>query len=325
MTAELRHIEAFLAVARLGHFTRAAAALHVSQPALTVQIKQLEQALGVRLFDRNNRSVALTQAGRDLVAPLERISLDVASIVRHARDLSAHRHGVITVAALPSVAASLLPRTIRALSESHQGIVVRVRDAVASRVLDLVKSGDVDLGIGSLIRPDPEITHERLFTDRLCAFAPVNHALARGRGGQVRLRDLGAWPLILTGQDTSVRQIIERTLATERLPVQVAQEATYMTTAIGMVQAGLGIAILPESASALTPEPGTRLRALAIKDPVLTRDIGLLTRTGRSLSPAAQRLVEVLGTIVKRGVNGVSDVSATLPATRAPRRRRAAP
>ena len=166
MTAELRHIEAFLAVARLGHFTRAAAALHVSQPALTVQIKQLEQALGVRLFDRNNRSVALTQAGRDLVAPLERVSLDIASIVRHARDLSAHRHGVITVAALPSVAASLLPRTIRALSEGHQGIVVRVRDAVSSRVLDLVKSGDVDLGIGSLTRPDPEIAHARLFTDR---------------------------------------------------------------------------------------------------------------------------------------------------------------
>jgi LysR family carnitine catabolism transcriptional activator len=319
MTAELRHIEAFLAVARLGHFTRAAAALHVSQPALTVQIKQLEQALGIRLFDRNNRRVSLTQAGRDLVAPLERISLDVASIVRHARDLAAHRHGVITVAALPSVAATLLPRTIRALSDGHQGIVVRIRDAVASRVVDLVKSGDVDLGIGSLIRPDPEVTHERLFTDRLCAFAPADHPLARGR--QVRLRDLRAYPLILTGQDTSVRQIIERTLAEQRLPVQVAQEATYMSTAIGMVHAGLGVAILPESA--LMPEPGTRLRAIAIKDPVLTRDIGILTRTGRSLSPAAQRLVEVLGAIVNRGAGtkegrGVSAGSAKRGARRRP-------
>ena len=319
MTAELRHIEAFLAVARLGHFTRAAAALHVSQPALTVQIKQLEQALGIRLFDRNNRRVSLTQAGRDLVAPLERISLDVASIVRHARDLSAHRHGVITVAALPSVAATVLPRAIRALSDGHQGIVVRVRDAVASRVLDLVKSGDVDLGIGSLIRPDPEIAHERLFTDRLCAFAPEDHPLARRR--QIPLRDLRDCPLILTGLDTSVRQIIERTLAAERLPVQVAQEATYMTTAIGMVQAGLGIAILPESA--LMPEPGSWLRVIAIKDPVLTRDIGILTRTGRSLSPAAQRLVEVLGTIVKRGAGATpgGGVSANRPPTRAPRRR----
>jgi LysR family carnitine catabolism transcriptional activator len=287
---ELRHIEAFLAVARLGHFTRAAAALHVSQPALTVQVRQLEAALGVRLFDRNNRRVALTQAGRDLVAPLERISLDVASVVRHARDLSAHRHGVVTVACLPSVAASLLPRAIRRLTEAHQGIVVRVKDAVAGRVVELVKSGDADFGIGSLIRPDPELAAAPLFTDRLCAFAPDDHPLARSR--RVRLRDVGAWPLILTGQDTSVRQIVERTLAEVRLPVQIAQEATYMTTAMGMVLAGLGIAILPESA--MTLDPAMPIRALAIREPVLTRQIAILTRAGRSLSPAAERLTQVL-------------------------------
>jgi LysR family transcriptional regulator, carnitine catabolism transcriptional activator len=296
MTAELRHIEAFLAVARLGHFTRAAAALHVSQPALTVQIQQLERALGIRLFDRNNRRVALTQAGRDLIAPFERISLDLASIVRHARDLSAHRHGVVTVAALPSVAAGVLPRAIRRLADAHEGIVVRVRDAIAGRVLDLVRTGDVDFGIGSLVRPDPDVANDPLFTDRLCAFAPADHPLARRR--QVRLRDLGAWPLILTGQDTSVRQILERVLAEVRLPVQVAQEATYMTTAIGMVQAGLGIAILPESAAA--PDAGLHLRAIAIREPVLTRPIGLLTRPGRSLSPAAQRLVDVLRETIRR-------------------------
>jgi LysR family transcriptional regulator, carnitine catabolism transcriptional activator len=290
MTAELRHIEAFLAVARLGHFTRAAAALHISQPALTVQIRQLEEALGIRLFDRNNRRVALTQAGRDLIAPLERVSLDIASIVRHARDLSAHRHGVVTVAALPSVAVGILPRAIRALAADHEGIVVRVRDAIAGRVLDLVKAGDVDFGIGCLVRPDPEVASDPIFTDRLCAFAPVDHPLARAP--QLRFRDLGAYPLILTGQDTSSRQIVERALAEVRLPVQVAQEATYMTTAIGMAQAGLGIAILPEST--LTPEAGTRLRAVAIREPVLTRQIGLLTRNGRSLSPAARRLVDVL-------------------------------
>lgn len=290
MTAELRHIEAFLAVARLGHFTRAAAALHVSQPALTVQIRQLETALGVRLFDRNNRRVALTQAGRDLVAPLERISLDVASVIRHARDVSAHRHGVVTVAALPSVAAVLLPHAIRRLADAHQGLVVRVRDAIAGRVLELVKSGEADVGIGSLLRPDPDVVATPLFTDRLCAFAPIDHPLARS--GRARLRDVGAWPLILTGQDTSVRQIVEQTLAALRLPVQIAQEATYMTTAIGMVREGLGVAILPESAMVL--DAGAPIRAIAIREPVLTRQISILARTGRSLSPAAERLTQML-------------------------------
>lgn len=291
MPAEFKHIEAFLAVARLGHFTRAAAALQVSQPALTTHVRQLEETLGITLFDRNNRRVQLTQAGRDLVAPFERLSLDLASIVKHAHDLAAHRRGVILVAALPSVAAVVLPRVISALAEKHPAIVVRVRDAIAGRVLELVKSGEVDFGIGSLIRPDPEVVEEPLFTDRLCAFARLDHPLARRRS--VRLRDLGVHPLILTGQDTSVRQIIERTLEQERLPVRVAQEATYMTTAIGMVRAGLGVAILPESAlAAEAATPG--LRMLTIRDPELTRQIGLLRRKERSLSPAAQRLVDLL-------------------------------
>jgi DNA-binding transcriptional LysR family regulator len=291
MPTEFKHIEAFLAVARLGHFTRAAAALQVSQPALTTHVRQLEETLGITLFDRNNRRVQLTQAGRDLVAPFERLSLDLASIVKHAHDLAAHRRGVILVAALPSVAAVVLPRVISALAEKHPAIVVRVRDAIAGKVLELVKSGEVDFGIGSLIRPDPEVIEEPLFTDRLCAFARLDHPLARRRS--VRLRDLGVHPLILTGQDTSVRQIIERTLEQERLPVRVAQEATYMTTAIGMVRAGLGVAILPESAlAAEAATPG--LRMLTIRDPDLTRQIGLLRRKERSLSPAAQRLVDLL-------------------------------
>jgi LysR family transcriptional regulator, carnitine catabolism transcriptional activator len=313
MTADLKHIEAFLAVARLGHFTRAAAALHVSQPALTVQVKQLEEALGIKLFDRNNRRVNLTQAGRDLVAPFERLTLDLASIVKHAHDLSAHRRGTVLVAALPSVAAGVLPRAIRLLAERHPAIVVRVRDAIAGGVLDLVKSGEVDFGIGSLIRPDPEVAHDLLFTDRLCAFARDDHPLARKRW--IRLRELSAHPLILTGQDTSVRQIIERTLEQERLPVRVAQEATYMTTAIGMVQAGLGVAILPESA--ITSDArGLGLRAVAIREPDLTRQISLLRRSERSFSPAALRLIEAL----RQGLRPSPSPSATRPPPDASRR-----
>jgi len=294
MTADLKHIEAFLAVARLGHFTRAAAALHVSQPALTVQVRQLEEALGIKLFDRNNRHVQLTQAGRDLVAPFERLTLDLASIVRHAHDLSAHRRGVILVAALPSVAAGVLPRAIRELAARHPGIVVRVRDAIAGRVLELVKSGEVDVGIGSLVRPDPEVVCEPLFADRLCAVLRDDHPLARRR--TIRLRELSAHPLILTGQDTSLRQIIERALEQERLPVRIVQEPTYMTTAVGMVQVGLGVAIL--SFAALAEGAGVRLRALAIREPDLTRQIGLLRRKERSFSPAAQRLVDLLRELV---------------------------
>ena len=289
MTAELRHIEAFLAVARCSHFTRAAAELHVSQPALTVQIRQLESALGVRLFDRNNRNVALTQVGRGLVAPFERVLLDIRSIVDGAHDAASHRRGIVTVACLPSIAAGLLPRAIAQLSKRHHGITVRVRDGVAARVVELVKSGEADFGISSCGRVDRDLAEQPLFADRLVAFVREDHRLAGRR--YVTLRELSAHPLILTGKDSSVRELLDRTLERERLGVRVSQEATYMTTALGMAAAGLGIAILPDAAITSAP---TTVRRVLIRQPVLTRQIGIITKAGRSLAPAAQKLVEIL-------------------------------
>jgi LysR family carnitine catabolism transcriptional activator len=295
MTAELRHIEAFLAVARCGSFTRAADELHVSQPALTVQIRQLEAALGVRLFDRNNRTVGLTQPGRELVAPFERVLLDIRSIVAGAHDFAAHRRGVVTVACLPSIAAELLPRAIADLATRHQGITVRVRDVVAARVLELVKSGEVDFGLGSAGRVDHELTDRPLLSDRLAAFVHKGHALADKH--HVTLREVAGYPLILTGPDSSIRELVERVLEREHVSVTVAQEATYMTTALGMAAAGLGIAILPHAAIASAPAV---VRRVSIRSPALNRRIGIITKSGRSLQPAAQKLVEVLQSVARK-------------------------
>jgi len=290
MHAEIRHLEAFLAVARLGSFTRAASALHVSQPALTVQIRQLEAALAVRLFDRNNRRVALTRAGQQFVAPVERLLLDLESIVAHARDLSAHRRGSVSVAALPSVASGLLPRAIHHLNERHHGIVVRVRDVVAARVVERVPSGEVDVGVSSLVRPDDTLVADPLFVDRLCALARPDHPAARR--SWLTIRELSEHALVLTGPDSSVRQIVDRAFEHARLAIRVSQEATYMTTAMGMAKAGLGLAVLPESALDSANDMG--LRAIAIRRPTLTRQISVLRRADRSLSAAAEKLVEIL-------------------------------
>jgi LysR family transcriptional regulator, carnitine catabolism transcriptional activator len=294
MTAELRHIQAFLAVARRGNFTRAAADLHVSQPALTVQIRQLESALGVRLFDRDNRNVALTRIGRSLVAPFERVMLDIGSIVDGVTDAASHRRGVVTVACLPSIAAGLLPPVIARLRAQHQGIVVRVRDAVAARVVELLKAGEADLGISSCGEVDRELAERPLFTDRLVAFVREDHRLAGRRS--VTLRALSEYPLILTEKDSSVRAVLDRTLAQARLPVTISQEASYMTTALGMAAAGLGVAILPDAAMHLAP---ANLQRIVIRDPILRRRIGVVTLARRSLSPAAQKLVELFTSVCR--------------------------
>jgi DNA-binding transcriptional LysR family regulator len=129
-----------------GNFTRAAAQLHLSQPALTVQIRRLEELVGARLFDRNSRSVALTQTGRELL-PLRRSLDDMERVLRDARALGEGVSGTIRLACLPTFAASALPELIRTFREQVPRASFQIRDAVASTVVDLVRSEEVDIGL----------------------------------------------------------------------------------------------------------------------------------------------------------------------------------
>ncbi len=290
MLQGLRHISAFLAVARLGSFTKAAAELHVSQPALTVQIRQLEESLGVRLFDRTKRLVILTQAGRDLLAPLQRVLTDLEAVMNTSHDLAGLRRGSVAVATLPSIAASLLPIVIRRFTAGHPGIDVTVSDVIGERVVQLVKAEEVDFGIGSRMGPDRDVEVVDFLTDRMCAFLPEDHPLAAQ--GPLLLHDIVEFPLILTARGTSVRTLIERVLEKENLEISLACEANYMSTAVGMVRAGLGISVLPESAIDSTSCEGIAITP--IRTPGLTRKIGFIRKTNRSLSPAAERFIQVL-------------------------------
>jgi DNA-binding transcriptional LysR family regulator len=139
MIEDMRHIRAFLAVARIGNFTRAAADLHVSQSALTVQIRQLEESLGVTLFDRGKRRVALTDGGRDVLVPLEKILVDTEAVVSRTRELTSLRRGMVSLAVLPSLAAHIVPRAIQAFTNAHPGVVVRIRDIVSERIVEAVQ------------------------------------------------------------------------------------------------------------------------------------------------------------------------------------------
>jgi LysR family carnitine catabolism transcriptional activator len=290
--SDLRHIRSFLALARARSFTRAAAELHMSQPTLTVQIQHLEAAVGVRLFDRNKRHVALTQAGRDLIVPLERILFDVEAIASSTEELREHRRGLVTVAALPSMAAVLLPRAIKKLAESYPGITVRVHDGVAGTVNALVKSGKVDFGISSQTSGDRELTSQVLLMDRLCAVVSPAHPLAHARS--ITVRELAKHPLVLMGKDSSTRQIVDQAFDREGLVSNVAYEATYASSVGGMADAGLGVGILPESMAG-----PSGLHRLRIRNQ-LTRRIGIVTHAGRSLSPTAGKLKQVLEQIARR-------------------------
>jgi len=290
MIPGIRPIRAFLAVARLGSFTKAAAELHVSQPALTVQIHQLEESLSVRLFDRNKRQVALSSSGRELLRPLEKILADIEALMVASHDLSGLQTGSVAVATLPSVASSLLPGVIRQFATEHPNISIQINDAIADQVVRLVKTEEVDFGIGTKVGSDKEIDYVEFLSDELCAFFPNDHPLANRK--LLKLRDVAAYPLILTTKGTSVRTLVERALEKERLEVTLACDANYMSTAVGMVRAGLGVSILPKSAIDSASCDGVQISV--IRTPGLTRKIGLIRKRNRSLSPAAKCFIDLL-------------------------------
>ena len=243
------------------------------------------------LFDRSKRRVGLTQAGKEVLAPLERIVIDTEVVISHTRDLAGLRRGRVSLAVLPSVAAGLLPRALREFTKKNPAIPVQIKDMVTERVIEAVKREDVDFGIGTRVKADRELTTTPLFTDRLSAFVPKNHPLAvRSR---IALKELTRHPLVLTHGDSSVREILELTLKKEKLSVIPAFEVSYMSTVVGLVKAGLGIAILPTIAEIM--EGSSDVVRIEITNPVLNRNVEIIEKKGRSPSHAAGSLLEILG------------------------------
>src|SRR5689334_18169275 len=140
----LRQLQTFVTVARLGSFTRAAQLLHLSQPALTKQLRQLEEILGVRLLDRNTRTVGLTRIGKELAPVIDQLLREIATVVANTKGLAEKSRGVIRVAALPSICSTILPRAIAQFKNLYPGVSVILKDVLAQSLIQMVKAEEVD-------------------------------------------------------------------------------------------------------------------------------------------------------------------------------------
>ncbi|MDH0745509.1 LysR family transcriptional regulator [Pseudomonas sp. GD03842] len=288
MKNSIQHIRAFLTVANTGSFAKAAMELNLSPSALTVQIQQLEEWLGVALLERSPRQVSLTAAGQNNRGPMEKLLLDLDNIVSGSRDLAASRRGVVTIAALPSLCAGTLAPILKTFRDHYPGVEVRLRDVVAQRIDSLVREGEVDFGLGVRARMSHGLDFQVILIDRLSLFVPLTHPLAQRRS--VTLADIAAEPIILTGRDSSVRERVEQLFADAGLTLTPGLEANYMSTVMALVRQGLGATLLPESAD----EGRGDLAQVQVEHAGVKREIGLITRTGSSFSPAAQRFVETM-------------------------------
>ena len=291
MNITIRQIQSFLNVASLGSFTRAAEKMHTMQPALSQQIRDLEAELGIRLFDRTTRRVELTEGGVEFRSLAAKIIEDLETAARSAHELAERKRGRVIIAAPPLLAAAIVPRAIADFHVKYPGIEVRLIDARTDQIVESVRSGQVDCGLGKFHAGEPGISTTLLARDGLMVFCAANHPL--GKRQSVDWRELDGLPLITLTRDSGIRILVEVGYETAQIRLVPAYEVAQITTALAMVEAGLGIAVLPTYAWA--GARGMKIAAAALK-PAIARDITMITRAGRSIAPAVSAFAKYLGT-----------------------------
>jgi DNA-binding transcriptional LysR family regulator len=291
MNLTLRQLRAFAEVARHGSFTAAAGRLHLTQSAVSALVRELERQLGLVVLDRTTRRVTLTEPGTQLLLLAERVLRDVDTAVTEAKGLLDKSRGRVVVAASPLAAATLLPDMIARFGQVHPKVSIELHDVLTDQILHSVRGGTADIGVGTFEKSHTELELSTLYEDVLGVVLPAKHRLARRQW--LRWRDLDGQPLIALARTSAFRPLIDSVIAGQSISNGAPRfEVGYMGTAVALVEAGLGISVLPERAAALIKSSAACFRRLTA--PVVSRPVTLVTRAGRSLSPAAAAFVEFL-------------------------------
>ena len=284
----LPRIRNFVAVAEERQFRRAAERVGLSQPALSAQLRELEEFLGTALLSRTTRSVHLTAEGEKFLMRARNILADLDSAVLEVRDHASLRRGRLSVASIPSVASRILPITAAAFMKRYPGIDVQIIELGAADVERCVTSGNADLGISAAYDRNSELVFSFLMTDPFVGLVSDENPLARRR--RVPLKALFKYPLITTVPGTSIRATLERACREHGQSLRVTHSVTQHQTVVAMVGAGLGVALLPQLS--LTESPG--VTRLTVVEPEITRDLGVVRRKGEASSAAAHEFIGAL-------------------------------
>src|SRR4051794_251475 len=290
MNFELVDLRAFIAVADLGSFHRAAKALNLSQPALSRRIQKLEESLGAPLLERSTRHEALTMVGRDFIPKVRRFLDEFETSVLSIRDLGARSGGLVSIASVPTAVFYFLPRTIGRFSAAYPRIRVRILDVSANEGLEAVARGEAEFGINFIGASHAEIDFTPLAEDPFVVACGHDHPLASRR--RVSWGELAEHRVITVGRSSGNRALIDTALAQRNLRLNWSYEVTHLSGSLGLVEAGLGVAVLPRLA---TPGDGhPTIRTLSLEKPEVTRTIGLVRRHGAVLSPPAAQFMAML-------------------------------
>ncbi|MGD8221651.1 LysR family transcriptional regulator [Pseudomonas thivervalensis] len=286
----LKQIRAFLAVAQSLSFAVAGERLHLSQSALSLTIKALEEGLGGRLFSRNTRNVALTPEGESLLPLARRLVADWDNAEDEMRQRFTLQRGRVTLAAMPSFAGNLLPPILKTFRARYPNVNVTVNDVINEQVLEMVRDRHVELGVAFEPMQGSSLAFTPLYLDRFVAVVPLDSPLAQL--GEIGWQALLEQPFITLQRPSTVRVMLEEHLQARGMRLPVEFESHQLATVGRMVASGLGVSAVPALCVGQMHELGAR--CITLSDPVIERAIGVLTKPGHELSAAAQALFDTL-------------------------------
>lgn len=288
----LEQLRGFATIARVGHFTRAAEDLHLTQPSLSRQISALEQDLGSQLFHRARGNITLTAAGEALLPLARRMLADEENVRTEMAELAGLRKGRVRLGAPPTLCVSLVAEVLDVFHRRFPGIELHLSEAGSKDLLDELAGGLLDLAL--------VVTSEHSAAERSLASLPllseelvVIDSTAKPRLGAKEFLDLKALsrlPQIVFSQSYDLRASTMNAYRAQGLAPNVILEGAEMDAVLRFVEVGLGVAVVP--ATVLVDRPG--LSATALKDPQLTRTIGLAHRRDVSLTRAAAAMQEII-------------------------------
>ena len=288
MNLSVRQLRAFVLAAQHGSFSAAATEMGVTQPGISLLIRQLEDELGLQLFHRTTRRIELTVVGREMLDSASRTLNQLGALERHAQDLHCGQQGRLNIGVIASVACSLFPPALAKFQKTSPGVKLEFHEEQATPLLERVRNGELEIGWGLYPSPQPDLLFEPLYRDPMVVLMHETHALA-GRE-HVSWSALKNHRFISASLQSGVRIYTDRAAAAAGIEIRPTYITPSLTTAIGLVRQQIGCAVLP-----MLPLENLNLDQLVMRRlerPGIWRENGLITQKDRPLSPAAQAFVE---------------------------------
>ena len=280
----LRQLRAFVAVAEEGSIARAAQRLHLTGSALSMLIASLESELGTRLFERTTRRLQLTDAGRELLPAISEVLHHLDNALSDLRESTQRRDTQLRIAASPLLAATLLPGLMAGFRERYPAVRLKLLDKAVSAVPQAVRGGDADIGVCTADVDTLDLKPTAIHQDQLMLVCLETHPLATQR--EVRWQELAGEPLVLMETGSALRSLVEQGLAETGEPFEPAFEVAHVATAVGLVEAGIAVSVLPSYAVARIRAVG--IRSVPLSNPVLERAIVALHAPERPLTSVGE-------------------------------------